>query len=50
MDFETFMQQYEINMEEAFEIFGAILSGKGKTTWLKVSKQKREKGIKTSEI
>lgn len=35
MDFETFMQQYEINMEEAFEIFGAILSGKGKNNMAK---------------
>lgn len=35
IDFESFMKQYEINMEEAFEIFGGILNGKAKNNMAK---------------
>ncbi|PGE75586.1 hypothetical protein [Bacillus toyonensis] len=35
IDFKSFMQEYEIDMEEAFEIFGAILNGKAKNNMAK---------------
>ncbi|MGR5869572.1 hypothetical protein ACT7C5_29140 [Bacillus pacificus] len=47
MGFEEFMEQYEVNMTEAFEIFGAVLGKqKNKNKMAQGFQDKAKKGLK----
>jgi len=46
MEFEAFMEVYEVNLEEAFEVFGAIMSNRSKNNMAKGFQAKADKGKK----
>ncbi|MEM5612472.1 hypothetical protein AAHB63_26615 [Bacillus thuringiensis] len=51
LNFESFMKQYEINMSEAFEIFGAVLGKEqNKNKMAQSFQNKAKKGLKLPEF